>query len=123
MLQLRRAQKRMFAEAAERAFVGHLCAHLRARGARLADGLADEELASRVERGVARARSRGLTWSSSIATFVVLLFEVSPRFDEHPRIRAALAGARPDERMLELDRWMTQADWIEARRGDRGREA
>ena len=40
--------------------------------------------------GVARARSHGLTYQSSITFFVVMMFEIAPNFDDHPLIRLVL---------------------------------
>jgi hypothetical protein len=54
-----------------------------------------------VREGVARARGYGLSWENNLATFVSLMLDVAPNFDEHPLIRHLLRDGRvpPDARM------------------------
>jgi hypothetical protein len=81
-------------------------------------GLPDGEARRRVEATVARARAHGLATIPGIGAFAALSFAVSPRFDEHPKVRAILDGSLaglntvpPDARMEALGTLMTDADW------------
>jgi hypothetical protein len=60
-----------------------------ANGARVGQ-YSDEDLDAMVRIGIARARSRGLTFAEDIAAFVAIMFEVAPRFDEQADINAML---------------------------------
>ena len=49
-----------------------------------------ELLAQFVRMGIERARGHGLSWQSNIASYVVLMVLVHPRFDDDPSIRQAI---------------------------------
>jgi hypothetical protein len=70
-----------------------------------------------VGQGVARARAYGLTWESSITSFVILMFKVAPNFDQHPAINRALNDTQvaPDARIQRLLEVTTSSDWWEAK--------
>lgn len=53
-----------------------------------------------VFHGLRKALKYGLTWESSISTFVSLMFEVAPSFDRHPTIRALLSQPDCDQRLI-----------------------
>ena len=50
----------------------------------------DDILRERIRSGIARARSHGFQWQSSIAKFVSLMLRFAPNFDEYPPIRQLL---------------------------------
>ncbi|WP_437894475.1 hypothetical protein [Sorangium sp. So ce124] len=118
MLKIRDEQRRALAEAQEARFVEALGAHLREHHPDAVGGVPAPVMRRRIERGVARARSHGLTWESSIATFVALMFKIAPNFDEYPPIRAVLAarGRPPDERVGQLFERIRGEDWQRAMR-------
>ncbi len=76
----------------------------------------DVELNSMLKIGIDRARSRGLTFAEDIASFVAIMFEVAPRFDEQPDIRKVLEDPKfsPDIRMEQLFTCVDDAAWVEA---------
>jgi hypothetical protein len=66
-----------------------------------------------VSNGIAQARRYGMTWESTLASFVSLMFVVAPNFDEHPLIRHVLSSdaVAPDERIELLWEHITDAHW------------
>ena len=52
--------------------------------------LDEEELRLRVKHGIERARSYGLTYESSITTFVANMITINPEWDKHPAVQKAL---------------------------------
>lgn len=123
MLRIRSAQLEAFAPTAEAAFERDVLAHLRAEHAdaevRLPSGavalseIPDEQLLALVRGLTARARAYGMTWASSITSFVVLGFVVAPNFDDHPLIRRALADPEvaPNERLEAIWEQTTEENW------------
>jgi hypothetical protein len=81
--------------------------------------LDDETLLRMVRTGIARARSYGMTWESSITAFVVLTFIVAPNFDDHPLINRFLTNdeVEPDARVDELVAGATEGNWVAAKQG------
>jgi hypothetical protein len=76
----------------------------------------DQDLTQRAKWGMARAWQYGIELPQDVATFVALLFEISPQFFEQPQIRAVLNDpAIPAARKMNsvMDR-ATEADWDEA---------
>jgi hypothetical protein len=82
------------------------------------NGLDDETLLKMVRTGIARARSYGMTWESSITAFVVLMFVVAPNFDGHPLMTHILkdGSIEPDERIDRLCEQTTDSNWEAAKR-------
>lgn len=78
--------------------------------------LRDAEILRRIHLGIERARSHELDGNGPITAFVTLMFLVAPNFDQHPRIRQALADTSrdPEERMRRLFERTAEADWDEA---------
>lgn len=72
-----------------------------------------DALYAEVETQLRRARAWGLTWSSSIADFVGLAFDVGARFDEHPVVRRLLGDESqpPDLRLRRLFDELTPDVW------------
>ena len=92
-------------------------AGLRTHRPDLLGGLSDEELKRRVDSGIRRARSYGMTRLYSIAMFVELMFLVAPNFDEYPSVASALAPSEipPDDRIDMAIFCMDEAGWQQAR--------
>jgi hypothetical protein len=107
MFKIRPEQLEAFEPVADAAFVVRVVQHLRDEHAdevvSLPDreytvaGLDEETIAEMARTGIAKARSYGFTWESSITAFVVLMFVVAPSFDNHPLIKRALNDTSPDE--------------------------
>lgn len=118
MLTIRPDQMSVFDEQAERGFVDHLRELVKRQGAPLPPGTDDIRLTEMIRHGIARARSHGLTWESSIGKFVGLMFAVAPNFDEYPPIRAILSNPRvpPNERVALLMDRVTPEQWSGASR-------
>lgn len=76
----------------------------------------DDVLRRLVRVGLHRAQGHGLTWQSTLNSFVTLMFIVAPNFDEHPKVASALAadGRPPNFRMLELPPLIEPIDWQQA---------
>jgi hypothetical protein len=77
--------------------------------------LSDEKLLELVRGGIARARSYGIEWKSTLLSFVTLLFLAAPNFDRHPKaVRFFSKNERITDEMLKdfLDT-MTDEDWEE----------
>jgi hypothetical protein len=127
MLKIRSEQIEAFQPVADAQFVRRIVDHLRKRQSsavvRLPQGptlifrLPDALIHRMVQAGVARARSYGLTWESSITGFVVLMFRVAPNFDQYPAINRALTDEHvaPDARIQKLLEVTTSSDWWEAK--------
>ena len=128
-LRVREEQLLAFRAVADEDFVARTAEYLRAEhpeaavalpdGERPLSEMPDELLLGMVRRGIARARSYGLTWESSITAFVVLMFVVAPNFDAHPLIRRVLTDEKvaPDLRVDQLWEETTDENWEAAAAG------
>ncbi len=72
-------------------FIAGVARDLRANLAAETARFSDAELERIVRRGIARARAWGLTLRYALALFVEMMFILSPGFDRHPSVRAALS--------------------------------
>jgi hypothetical protein len=127
MLRLRSEQLQVFQPVAETRFVHRVADHLTAKHpaavVRLPQQrttvreLAPEVLKDLVRRGIARARALGLTWESSVGSFVVAQFVAAPNLDAHPLIRRVLKDERvpADLRLQQLWRRTTAKTWAQVR--------
>jgi hypothetical protein len=101
MLRFRPNQLAMFRRAADAGFLDRLVEHLRkehgdvpvrlstARRTTLSQ-LPEDTLRELARHGVAKARAYGLTWESSITSFVALMFVAAPNFDDLPPVAEML---------------------------------
>ncbi len=66
---------------------------------------------------MARAKDHGLKLESSLASFVILMFEIAPNFDEHPVFKKYMndSSVDPDDRVDRMLDQATDQDWDEAR--------
>jgi hypothetical protein len=81
--------------------------------------LAEDVLERWVRAGIGKARGYELRIQSSIASFVALMFDVAPNFDDH-RLCEVLLGDQertPDERMEDVLSVLSEKNW-EAIRND-----
>ncbi len=76
----------------------------------------DETLRSMVKTGIERAKSHGFERAEDIASFVAVMFEISPRFDTNEEIKAVLDDETvPHERKFEnLFGRIPDETWAEA---------
>jgi hypothetical protein len=123
MIVIREEQFAAFHGITEAAFERRIVDHLLQRhadevvrlpaGERAIAELPDETLQGMVRTGVARARSYGLTWESSIFAFVTLMFVAAPNFDEHPIINHILKSVdvEPDLRVNKLWELTSEGTW------------
>lgn len=77
-----------------------------------------EALAERVRVGIALARYRRLTWESSIAAYVGLMFTVHPWFERQRDVAAVFreGSVEPDMRLHLLRTRVSEQSWAEAAR-------
>jgi hypothetical protein len=73
----------------------------------------EEIIHKMVENGIEKARSYGMTWESSLTSFVVLMFVAAPNFDEHPLIQRGLRdeSVEVDSRINKLWDRTSEQNW------------
>lgn len=100
----------------ERAFAYEILDFMHNRHPELLAGMPEEAVLDRIVAGVKRAKHYGFTRHRSYAAFIVIMFEIAPNFDDHPRIKAALTnpGIPPDYRIGSFEDATTERDWVEA---------
>ena len=109
MFKIRKDQLNLFQPDAEEAFVRRVMDYVRERHGdktvKLPDAkavvfdLPEERLRPMVEGGIARARDYGISWKSSLISYVVLMFLTAPNFDEHRAVYEYLTNPK-----IEADR-------------------
>lgn len=109
MITIRPDQLQALGAVPEQAFVENLRQFARTELTVWVASFDDTELVWRVRSALARARSHGFTWQSSIAGFVVLSLRFAPNFDEYPPVRAIL-DAVGTEREGRVERLMSEID-------------
>jgi hypothetical protein len=82
------------------------------------DELPEEKLFDLVRRGIERARSHTIALESSIAAFVIIMFDVSPSFDRHRLSQVLLNDEEfePDRRIRELVGALSDENWESIRK-------
>lgn len=120
-----RAEQRMVVEAvAEENFARRLAKHLLDEYPKTVvilpgdekftvDELPQETLHELARAGIARARSYGKTFESSISAFTAVMFEVSPNFDTHRLCQVLLNDEEfePNDRIDEILNVLTEKNW------------
>ena len=98
---------------AEAHFLRRLVEYIRRECSTAVEGLSDEALAKRVESGVARARTYGITEHCGLATFVAFMFEFAPDFDKHPHVQRILTdpAIHPDDRVHVVADQVSDEEW------------
>jgi hypothetical protein len=112
MFRLRGEHLEAFRPQLEADFIKRLARHLRSEHAGVVD-CPDQKLSERVLFGLERARRYQMRRESNLATFVALMFEFAPAFDEHPHVKQILTSAdvAPEDRMNVLVEEVTEDDW------------
>jgi hypothetical protein len=89
-----------------------------ASGPTKVEELQEDVLVRMVRTGIARARSYGLSFESSIAGFLTIMFETAPGFDSHPLLKRLLSDPEvlPNSRVDHLLRRATEENWNVVRR-------
>lgn len=114
MLQIRQAQMNVLQkQLAEKDFVRRVIAFLRTECPEDIEQHPQEQWQTMVINGISRARRYGITYESSIAAFVALMFQYAPNFDEHVHIHAILTDMEvpPDTRIKLLGECTLDEDW------------
>ncbi len=77
----------------------------------------DRILTELVRRSIEKGRLYSLTWQSSLAAFVTLMFVVAPNFDADIFIHRALTDPAifANERVDRVCQWATDYDWERVR--------
>jgi hypothetical protein len=96
--------------------VEHIVDHLCEEQAAAVGELSDAEIERRVRLALPRARSHGFSTPEPATAYVTLMFLVSPCFDQHPAIGAALGTLAGDGavRLRTLFTKTRESDWEEA---------
>lgn len=117
-MRITESQREAFHPQLESGFLDRLTAHVASRDFPSAQRLDPVELRRRVRVGRDRARSHGISAEWAIATFVALMFAISPAFDQEPEIAVVLGdrSIEPDERMDLLASRVSAAGWDQASR-------
>ena len=119
MLVIRREQIAAFVHDRDVRFADLISRDLRASGLAAAVQLPEEELQQRVLAALARGRAWGIQSPTALWDFIAAAFQISPLFDQHPRVREILGDSSipPDARMAEVLRRLDDQDWLEIRNG------
>lgn len=114
-MQIRSAQFEKFQQTTEAAFVEELLQWARQHLTVWVKYDSDDILRERIKSGIARARSHGFEWQSSLAKFVALMLRFSPDFDRHPAAEAVLQrnDVLPEARADMLFTEVTAEQWAE----------
>jgi hypothetical protein len=127
LLRISNQQLAAFDDVAESLLIRKLATTLRERhgeclvrlpdAVRTVEQFDDNALRELVRNALARAKGHGLTFESSLASFVILMFETAPNFDEHPLLNRTLGDedVAPDERINQLLDEATDQNWDAAR--------
>jgi hypothetical protein len=110
---IRPDQYQSFEYAAEEEFRKRVMRFVAANVPEALSGAPPERFTAAIDDGIAKARQYGMTWESSIVSFVTALFEVSPVFDHYPPFRVLLVDSTidPNEKMERLIEFAKDADW------------
>lgn len=100
------------------AFVDRIAFHIRRYRPEDIHGIPEAVLRRRIEHGVEKGRSYGLTWEYSLTVFVAHMIGINPAFDEQPAVHRGLLNPElpPDERIDALIAAVSDEEWEEAGR-------
>jgi hypothetical protein len=118
MFVIREKQAEEMRSARRRVLAPRIAGHVRLNHPEAVAGITDEELEQRVHARLDRARSYGMTWEKTLASFVSLTFVVGEHFDEHPAVRRVLndSSVPPNLRTDILVETLSDEEWAEAGR-------
>lgn len=120
---IRAKQLDVFQETADKNFINRVAGFLKEKhGNRLiklpsrdilVSEIPDNDLRNLVQNGIRQARKFGLTWETSLTSFVVIMFIAAPNFYEHSTVNPLLQdeSIEPDARIDRLTKILTQEDW------------
>lgn len=116
-MKIRNEQIEAFKTTADESLADSLLQDLRAEYAEDVEGLSDETILKRVHYGLGRARRYEIKRDTSLAAFVLLMFAVTPHFDEHPDILAVMQNEdiKTDMRIKWVLRNTTNDQWDEVK--------
>ena len=82
-------------------------------GVYLLQGITDGVLLELISRSIEKGRLYSLTWQSSLAAFVTLMFTAAPNFDADPLIHRILTDPAipPNHRVTRVCQWATDQRW------------
>lgn len=115
MLVIRPEQIEALRKALDERLVEEISGYLKEHHAASIAGSPSGMLRQRVAFGIERGRAHGLTTNAALGWFVAMMFEISPSFDEHPRLRERLRDETipPESRVAALLEATTDAEWEE----------
>lgn len=115
---IRPEQMAVFQPEADAACEARLIRHLETHHAAAVEDLPHEALSAMVHNGIARARKYGMTWESNLISYVALIFEIAPNFDQHPRMQQILDSnhIQPDHKLDILLERIPGSVWQEVSR-------
>lgn len=128
MFILRQSHQDAFQHQAEEYFVREVMTYLRENhsetivklpsGELTVRALDNDGLRTMVISGIKKARCYGITWCSTIISFVVIMFEAAPNFDEEQQIQKILttASVLPDRRIDLLWQQTEDGTWLRVSR-------
>lgn len=128
MLRIRKDQVVVLGLVADEGFQDNLIAFLHTHhsqcvvrlpaGDQIVAQIAHLTLRTMVQNGLTIARAYNITWETSMASFVVLMFLVAPNFHDHPLIRPALieVDTDPNVRIDCISERLTETDWQAVRK-------
>jgi hypothetical protein len=124
---IRKEQFQVFQEVEDEKFVERVVRHLLDKHGSLSVELPSdkflvsdmpvETLRHLVRNGIVQAREYGMTWETTLTSFVVMMFITSPNFHLYPAVNAILQdeSVEPDNRTDRLVENITEAEWLEAK--------
>lgn len=125
MFKLSQTHAQAFQAKAEADFVREVMQYLRENHAetivKLPNGefkvidLPEKTLQKMVEGGIAKARNYGMTWRSTLISFVVIMFVSAPSFDKNKYVLGVLenSGLTPNLRIDEIWEVTSDETWTE----------
>jgi hypothetical protein len=123
MFKISSDQMKAFQPDAETAFVRRVMNYLKENHAdapvilpndkSLVGELPEEILQATVQDGIKRGGEYGISWRSTLLSFVVLLFLTAPNFDDHPKAKSFFneRSTIEDNDLEILIEQMTDEDW------------
>jgi hypothetical protein len=115
MLTITPSQLQVLDQYQDQQFRQRLCTHIQETYPDYAD-MSPVSLHRILDFALARAKSYGLIWQSSLGQFVYLMAAIAPNFDMHPAIHAILTNQAlaPEDRISSLTQRLPAGVWQEA---------
>ncbi len=115
-MKIQKDQYDHFLQQDEQEFIETIVEYMQGRSPELVDNIPPDMLQEMVKNGIARARRYGLHTDENLISFVAVMFEIAPDFDEHPAIQAVLTdqSLAPEERFKAIFDNVPPEAWEEA---------